>query len=92
MSQEELARIEAFHAGQLSGKELEDFLALYKSDPAFAEQVDLFQQAQDAIEALVQQQFKDSFRQQYQSNTQNVKPLWSRWYVAAAAIIAILIA
>lgn len=91
MSQEELARIEAYHAGQLSDKELEDFLALYKSDPAFAEQVDLFQQAQDAIEALGQQKLKDSFRQQYQSNTPNVKPLWSRWYVAAAAIIAILI-
>ena len=91
MSQEELARIEAYHAGQLSGKELEDFLALYKSDPAFAEQVDLFQQAQDAIEALGQQQLKDAFRQQYQSNTQKVKPLWSRWYVAAAAAIALLL-
>ena len=92
MSQEELARIEAYHAGQLSGKELEEFQALYKSDPSFAEQVDLFQQAQDAIEALGQQQLKDAFRQQYQSNPQKVKPLWSRWYVAAAAVIAILIA
>ena len=91
MSQEELARIEAYHAGQLSGKELEEFQALYKSDPSFAEQVDLFQTAQDAIEALGQEELKASFRQQYQSNPPKVKPLWSKWYVAAAAVIALLL-
>ncbi|MDW3651289.1 MAG: tetratricopeptide repeat protein [Bacteroidia bacterium] len=91
MSQEELARIEAYHAGSLSGKELEEFLALYKSDPAFAEQVELFQTAQDAIEALGQQELKASFRQQYQSNPKKLKPLWKRAYLVAAAVITLLL-
>ncbi|MEM6804378.1 MAG: tetratricopeptide repeat protein [Bacteroidota bacterium] len=91
MNNEELARIEAYCSGKLSAKELEEFQAQYRDDPKFAEQVDLFAHAQDAIEALGQRELKAAFRQKYQEEHKVVRPRWSKGYLLAAAVAVLLL-
>lgn len=99
MSQEQLAYIERYWAQELSEEELQDFQIRYKTDPAFASQVDLFREAKDAIEVLGQQKLKESFRKKYkteqsteqQTGTLKIKKLPVRWMFVAAAAIALLL-
>lgn len=92
MSQEELAYIERYWAKELSQEEMQDFDIRYKTDAAFASQVDLFRESQEAIEVLGQKRLKESFRKAYQSENPPVKKLPTKWMLAAAAVIALLIA
>lgn len=93
LNENDIALVENYLEGKLSGKELESFLDLKEGDPDFAQYIafrqkigDAWTTAGDYLEA--KQWVKESLQGQYQSKKTNLNR--SSWYAMAAVILILL--
>ena len=88
--------IENFLKGDLEGKELSDFKNKLQSDNDFAKQVEFHQQLEEAIttepdELNFRQLLKNEGENYLAKNSPKVTRKFSRFWIAAAAIVVVLI-
>lgn len=90
--------IEAYHTGQLKGKEKSSFKRLLQEDPSFKTEVAAYEPIFDGFAGLRTDQFAETvqeFEQEYQAQQQQQKPTVVRslrqfYYLAAAAAVLLL--
>lgn len=89
--------IEAYHTGQLKGKEKSSFKRLLQEDPSFETEVAAYEPIFDGFAGLREDQFAKTvqeFEQEYQAQHQQkptvVRSLRQFYYIAAAAAVLLL--
>lgn len=92
ISDQNIALIEKFFAGNLTGEESAAFEARREAEPEFDREVMLYAQARENIDILGDMNLKAHFKQRYEATEARViAPVWIRFRYAIAAAVLLLI-